>query len=84
MLFAFFLFVVDVLFVVQITVVEGVEDISACGWLSLRPSWDPSSATIVCQGDTFTFKLDQALADNGGIYLVIEAWPPGRTVSVPS
>ena len=33
----------------------------------------PSSATIVCQGDTFTFKLDQALADNGGIYLVIEA-----------
>ena len=25
----------------------------------------PSSATIVCQGDTFTFKLDQALADNG-------------------
>ena len=73
MLFAFFLFVVDVLFVVQITVVEGVEDISACGWLSLRPSWDPSSATIVCQGDTFTFKLDQALADNGGIYLVIEA-----------
>ena len=73
MLFAFFLFVVDVLFVVQITVVEGVEDISAYGWLSLRPSWDPSSATIVCQGDTFTFKLDQALADNGGIYLVIEA-----------
>jgi hypothetical protein len=73
LLFAFFLFVVDVLFVVQITVVEGVEDISACGWLSLRPSWDPSSATIVCQGDTFTFKLDQALADNGGIYLVIEA-----------
>jgi len=34
---------------------------------------NPSSATIVCQGDTFTFKLDQALADNGGIYLVIEA-----------
>ena len=33
----------------------------------------PSSATIVCQGDTFTFKLDQAPADNGGIYLVIEA-----------
>ncbi len=27
----------------------------------------------VCQGETFTFKLDQALADNGGIYLVIEA-----------
>ena len=34
---------------------------------------NPSSATIVCQGDTFTFKLDQAPADNGGIYLVIEA-----------
>ena len=33
----------------------------------------PSSATIVCQGETFTFKLDQALADNGGIFLVIEA-----------
>lgn len=33
----------------------------------------PSSATIVCQGDTFTFKLDQAPADNGGLYLVIEA-----------
>ncbi len=40
------------------------------------PSWGgetPSSATIVCQGDTFTFKLDQALADNGGIFLIIEA-----------
>ena len=34
---------------------------------------NPSAATIVCQGDTFTFKLDQALADNGGIFLVIEA-----------
>ena len=34
---------------------------------------NPSSATIVCEGETFTFKLDQALADNGGIYLVIEA-----------
>ena len=33
----------------------------------------PSSATIVCQGNTFTFKLDEAIADNGGIYLVIEA-----------
>ncbi len=33
----------------------------------------PSAATIVCQGNTFTFKLDQAIADNGGIYLVIEA-----------
>ena len=27
----------------------------------------------MCQGETFTFKLDQAMADNGGIYLVIEA-----------
>ena len=34
---------------------------------------NPSGATIVCQGETFTFKLDQALADNGGIFLVIEA-----------
>ena len=34
---------------------------------------NPSGATIVCQGETFTFKLYQALADNGGIYLVIEA-----------
>ena len=33
----------------------------------------PSTATIMCQGDTFTFKLDQAPTDNGGIYLVIEA-----------
>ena len=33
----------------------------------------PSAATIVCQGDTFTFKLDQDLTDNGGIFLVIEA-----------
>ncbi|MBR6054441.1 MAG: hypothetical protein IKP46_03795 [Bacteroidales bacterium] len=33
----------------------------------------PPSPNIVCQGDTFTFKLDQALADNGGIFLVIEA-----------
>ena len=33
----------------------------------------PSTATIVCQGDTFTFKLDQPLTDNGGIELVIEA-----------
>ena len=34
---------------------------------------NPSTATIVCQGDTFTFKLDQDLTDNGGIFLVIEA-----------
>lgn len=33
----------------------------------------PSSTTIVCEGDTRTFKFDQALADNGGIFLVIEA-----------
>ena len=33
---------------------------------------NPSGATIVCQGETFTFKLDQALADNGGIKLVEE------------
>ena len=33
----------------------------------------PSSATIVCNGETFTFKLDQDLTDNGGIFLVIEA-----------
>ena len=33
----------------------------------------PSSATIVAQGETLTFKLDQDLTDNGGIYLVIEA-----------
>ena len=34
---------------------------------------NPFTTTIFCQGDTFTFKLDQALADNGGIFLVIEA-----------
>ena len=34
---------------------------------------NPSSATIVCQGDTFTFKLDEAPADNGGLFLIIEA-----------
>ena len=33
----------------------------------------PSDATIACQGDTFTFKLDRAPVDNGGLYLVIEA-----------
>lgn len=33
----------------------------------------PSTATIVCTDKTITFKLDQALADNGGIYLVIQA-----------
>ena len=33
----------------------------------------PSTATIVCQGETFTFKLDEAPADNGGLFLVVEA-----------
>ena len=33
----------------------------------------PSEATIVCSGETFTFKLNQAPYDNGGLYLVIEA-----------
>ena len=33
----------------------------------------PSSATIVCTSAAFTFTLDQALADNGGIYLIIQA-----------
>lgn len=27
----------------------------------------------MCRGETFTFKLDQAPADNGGIFMVIEA-----------
>ena len=33
----------------------------------------PSEATIVCAGDVFTFQLNQAPYDNGGLYLVIEA-----------
>ena len=33
----------------------------------------PSEATIVCNSSAFTFKLDQPIADNGGIYLVIQA-----------
>ena len=33
----------------------------------------PSTATIVCTNEAFTFKLDQNLTDNGGIFLVIEA-----------
>lgn len=33
---------------------------------------NPSTATIVCQGETFTFKLDQALADNGGIFFIVK------------
>lgn len=43
---------------------------------------NPSTATIVCQGETFTFKLDQALADNGGIFLIIEA-TEGQSNGVP-
>ena len=38
-----------------------------------RGCFSIDETTIVCQGENFTFKLDQALADNGGIYLVIEA-----------
>ena len=33
----------------------------------------PSEATIVCTSAAFTFKLNQAIADNGGIYLIIQA-----------
>ena len=33
----------------------------------------PSSATITCTSAAFTFTLDQPIADNGGIYLVIQA-----------
>ena len=33
----------------------------------------PSEATIVCSADAFTFKLNQAPVDNGGIYLIIQA-----------
>ena len=33
----------------------------------------PSEATVVCHGNVFTFQLDRAIADNGGIFLVIEA-----------
>lgn len=33
----------------------------------------PSTATIVCTNSAFTFKLNQAIADNGGIFLIIEA-----------
>ena len=46
---------------------------TAAYWLTTLLVENPSSATIVCQGDTFTFKLDQDLTDNGGIFLVIEA-----------
>ncbi len=52
---------------------------------------NPSSATIVCQGDTFTFKLDQVLTDNGGIYLVSRplraspmVWPVPTARPLPS
>lgn len=33
----------------------------------------PSTATVVCTNNAFTFKLDQAISDSGGIYLLIEA-----------
>lgn len=33
----------------------------------------PSEAPITCHGDVFTFKLNQAPYDNGGLFLVIEA-----------
>ena len=33
----------------------------------------PSEATIVCTSAAFTFKLNLAIADNGGIYLIIQA-----------
>lgn len=33
----------------------------------------PSEATVICTGAAFTFKLNQAIADSGGIYLVIQA-----------
>ena len=33
----------------------------------------PSEATLVCHGNVFTFKLNEDLSDNGGIFLVIEA-----------
>ena len=33
----------------------------------------PASATVVARGNVLTFKLDQDLSDNGGIFLVIEA-----------
>ena len=33
----------------------------------------PSGATVVANGNVFTFQLDQDLSDNGGIFLVIEA-----------
>lgn len=55
------------------------DDFPACGGTpktnppTLVGVENPPSAAIVCHGDTFTFKLDQALADNGGIFLVIEA-----------
>ena len=33
----------------------------------------PSTATVTCTSAAFTFQLDQAIADNGGIYLIIQA-----------
>ncbi len=42
----------------------------------------PSSATIVCTNQAFTFKLDTALADNGGMFLIIEASPGQSMLSL--
>ena len=33
----------------------------------------PAEATIVCSADAFTFALNQAPVDNGGLYLIIQA-----------
>lgn len=33
----------------------------------------PSDATIVCSSDTFTFTLNSPIADNGAMYLIIQA-----------
>jgi len=33
----------------------------------------PSEATVVCSSSAFTFKLNQAPYDNGGLYLIIQA-----------
>ena len=33
----------------------------------------PSAATVVCTSEVFTFKLNEPISDNGGIYLVIQA-----------
>lgn len=33
----------------------------------------PSEATIVCTSAAFTFKLNEAITDNSGIYPIIQA-----------